>query len=463
MEGKNFSESHLFNSYVYQQLLRYFPGINWKHFPSLGVEDLSKTNSSPCEFHAESKPKTRAKQLIKNSLRILFQSFKLKPEVFIVATWIPRINYFWMTILTRRVIFSSESQFSKIKSSHTEIETDRWLFAKEFDSNFIKACSEIIDRIAPLSLTTGFKNELHAIEEQGLNYYPEYVISNQHHCTGNDAQRIWFGVFGNANNQLNIIQHGGAYGCYESQWSAYTEMRISRVFMSWGWSALNPSVGTNVDVPALRLMTNKRKTGVRKRSDGGILFLLCPEPGYNSLFLPSQPYGPNEYLRYLHGILELMQSCNPSTTSKLSIRRQNQRNMLTSSFFSKFLPQVKQDDSTKLCFENWNLIVSTYNGTNSLESLLSGVPCVFYWDKNYSSFNKVSAPLFRRLQEVGVLHFSAESAKPILEMDNLSRKTWWSSSDVTEAVSNFLRFFGWTSGGNLGFSKILAKQINAKP
>jgi putative transferase (TIGR04331 family) len=233
--------------------------------------------------------------------------------------------------------------------------------------------------------------------------------------------------------------------------------------MSWGWSALNPSVGTNVDVPALRLMTNKRKTGVRKRSDGGILFLLCPEPGYNSLFLPSQPYGPNEYLRYLHGILELMQSCNPSTTSKLSIRRQNQRNMLTSSFFSKFLPQVKQDDSTKLCFENWNLIVSTYNGTNSLESLLSGVPCVFYWDKNYSSFNKVSAPLFRRLQEVGVLHFSAESAKPILEMDNLSRKTWWSSSDVTEAVSNFLRFFGWTSGGNLGFSKILAKQINAKP
>ena len=194
MEGKNFSESHQFNTYIYQELLRYFPGINWKHFPSPEADDLSKTKSAPSDLHTQRKTKTRTKQLIKHPLRILFRSFRLKPEVFIVANWIPRINYLWMSILTGRVIFSSESQFSKIKSSHARIETHRWLFAKEFDSNFTKACSEIIDRIAPLSLTKGFKNALNAIEKQGLSYSPEYVISNQHHCTGSDAQRIWFGV-----------------------------------------------------------------------------------------------------------------------------------------------------------------------------------------------------------------------------------------------------------------------------
>jgi putative transferase (TIGR04331 family) len=461
MESKSFSESHEFNSFVYQQLLRYFPTVSWRQFPSPKVEPRSKADLKSSNFQPKLNLKIRTKQILKYPLQVLIRNFKLKPKVFLVANWIPRVNYFLISVLTRKFIFSSETLISRIENYCAKSETPNWLFARDNDSSFTKACIEIVNNTIPKSLTGDFREIIRNIEKEGLDYYPKVVISNQHHCTGNDAQRIWFGFFGNKNNQLSIIQHGGAYGCYKFHWSAFVETRISSVFMSWGWSALDQSETRNINVPALRLMMNQKDAQVRERTEEKLLFLLCPEPGYNSLFLPSQPYGSNEYLRYLYGIHELMQTVSLTGDAEFYFRRQNQKNFLTSVFFDNFHPEVREDNTPLLVFENWDLIISTYNGTNSLESLLSGVPCIFFWDQHYSSFTELSAPLFKRLEEVGVLHFSAHSAKVVMEMDHSSRKAWWESSEVTEAVSDFLRFFGRTSGGNTGFSKILSRQINS--
>ena len=461
MEGKNFSEDHDFNSFVYEQLLSYFPSIRRKQFPG---DTLGQTRgSSPSPTYSFTLPRFQpgVRRTLKYAFLILSRRLRLKPNIFITASWIPKINYMWTSLFTRRLVFSSENHFSKINSSPTRVDALSWLSAEKSESSFIRACIEIINQVIPSSLVEDFKATLHAIEKAGLNYSPQLVISNQHHCTGSDLQRIWFGIFGNNHNQLTIIQHGGTYGTYKFQWAAYVEMRISRVFMCWGWSALDRSNNRILNTPALRLIKKRKARGDRKISSGKTLILLSPEPGYNSLYLPSQPYGPNEYLRYLYGILELIKTVDTKTSSKFCIRRQNHRNFLTSTFFTTFHPAISEESESQLDFENWDLIVSTYNGTNSLECLLSGKPCIFYWDSNYASFTELSAPIFKRLENVGILHFTPESAKAILEMSENFRKEWWSSPEVTEAVTNFLTFFGNTNGGNLSFSKILSAQISS--
>jgi len=111
---------------------------------------------------------------------------------------------------------------------------------------------------------------------------------------------------------------------------------------------------------------------------------------------------------------------------------------------------LNQQEIDQLKVSNFNhaeILVSTYNGTNSLECLLTGRPTIFYWQPEYADYSEIMAPVIKKLREAGVLIEECETLVETLLMESTEIIRWWTTTKVQLAVREYLSLFGNIDGG----------------
>ena len=80
-----------------------------------------------------------------------------------------------------------------------------------------------------------------------------------------------------------------------------------------------------------------------------------------------------------------------------------------------------------------------------METLALEFPTIIFWNPKFWELRDTEKPYFEKLREVGILHFTPESAaKKINEIStNLSK--WWNDNDVEYARNEFCNRYVRTS------------------
>jgi putative transferase (TIGR04331 family) len=466
MEDKKFGSDDYFNSYVYEKIIDYFPNIQCRQSgePIQEVDNRSLGSKHRIET-------LRKKIVVKKGyflpwvlstfIRALFDTlFRRtriikKQEIFIVANWLPIRAMLKLSIKCKKIVIPNNLTFPQPKL----LKSGKVLGAVvlqnfEPQSRFEEFLRLNLFTFFPSSILGDFQSQIQFIKRNNLDFTPKLTLSNLEHCTGADYVRIWFGLYGNSEGQLHILQHGGGYGQFKSHWSAFLEQRIARKFLCWGWASLSSDQTKYINIPALRL--NKPNSPVARNTEVEILLLLSPELRFTSLPLPSQPYNSNLHKAYLDHISEMIGKLDKTALEKLKIRAQSSYFPMTNEYFKTHHPNISlayEQGSPE--FSSASLLISTYNGTNSLECLKSGQPTIYFWDKRYSDYTEQALPYLNELARTGVLQTDPAKAAELLNMDSSSLLTWWNSIDVQSAINSYLSKFGETEGGIEKWSSII--------
>lgn len=461
MEDKRFGYSEYFNSFIYENIISYFPNLSCRQI-SEPIQSEVRPTENPI-----TKVFLRSQYLLpwfKNALkRNLFNAFirrtrlLARQEVFIVASWLSLRALLSLSWKVKRIVIPNNIAFPppNIRIINSNIDP---VYISNFvpRNSFEEFLRTNLFSLFPSSILGDFQNQLQYIKDENLDFIPKVTLSNLHHCTGYDYVRIWFGLYGNKKGQLYVMQHGGTYGQFNFQWSEFFEQRVARKFLCWGWADLNENQTKYINVPALRLC--KISLPNISKNKGPILLLLSPELRMTGLPLLSQPYNSNLQKLYLNRIFEFTRQLDKTNLEKLKLRPQSNYLEMTSEYLKKYGPSLSLDDHKSAHkLSKAFVLISTYNGTNSLECLKSGRPTIFFWDRRYSNYAQGAQPYLNELERTGVLQYEPSEAAALLNRDPASLLRWWQSTEVQKAICAYLTKFGDSSGGAKKWASIVSK------
>jgi len=457
LETNRISEDPEFYSYVLESISKHFPNIEVVYNETTEIYEPPLEEIQRTQIKLTKRLSLKFTILTKQVLSNLYKKYHktLNPSgLYLIAQWIPARTWLSLSIRTRSIVLPIERAFNREFQPFSESRTrENWITYAHPDNQIEKLILQIVEKSIPRSLLEDFREHLGMIQEMRLDFYPQVLISNLDHCTGSDLKRIWFGMYGQKARTFSIMQHGGAYGCYKDQLSFFFEKRVSDIFFAWGWERIIEDGMTVKNIPSLRFLKNSFP---KYQTSAPIYLMLCPEPEFPTIHFPSQPSASTGYLRYLFELNNLLNGMQISESSRVHVKTQSRRTKITSAFFQNYQPEIKVDKTSKMNEINSRFLISTYNGTNSIECLLSGIPTIFYWMPEYCNFSEEADKVFTLLRASGILHSQKETALQILNLSPNDRKLWWDSPEVQSARERFLATFGDTKGGSRRFCEIIA-------
>jgi putative transferase (TIGR04331 family) len=237
--------------------------------------------------------------------------------------------------------------------------------------------------------------------------------------------------------QLNIIQHGGNYGCDQWYVEKY-EVDIADRFFSWGWK--------NEKSKVQPMFFNKRvyqfpKTFKNsKRLSYISLDLLEMARGYN-LPLPSRMK-----THYKQDINEFLYSIKNDIRKVTWLRGFKNHSYIYEYYKDKY-PEVNIDNtfgqkrSVERMVENTRLFVVNYNSTICQEIIASNLPIIMCWKEDLFPIRESAQPFYKLLEEQNIFHSSPESAAKHVNKiwDNV--EDWWFNPKTQKVKDVFCENF----------------------
>ena len=93
----------------------------------------------------------------------------------------------------------------------------------------------------------------------------------------------------------------------------------------------------------------------------------------------------------------------------------------------------------------YRLCLITYNSTTMLETLSSNFPSLIVLDPKYFEIREEAKDILNKLQEVGILHYSYDSAISFIVKVEKDINKWWLDYKLQSAVKKFCNSYAYTS------------------
>ena len=114
-------------------------------------------------------------------------------------------------------------------------------------------------------------------------------------------------------------------------------------------------------------------------------------------------------------------------------------------------------DQLKEC----KLAIVTMNETTILECFVGNIPTIAFWNTNFWKLRSSAQPYFDKLHEVGILHYTPQSAAELVNEIYEDPMKWWMQPEIQEAKDTFCYHFARTSDDALDqLAKFLKKEYD---
>ncbi len=247
----------------------------------------------------------------------------------------------------------------------------------------------------------------------------------------NDHTKFWVSEKVENGSKLIIEQHGGNYGMGEFSFNESHELRVSDIYLSWGWQ--------NDELKIRNIAHPKLKSKLKSSIDGGIYQILMSLPRY-SYRIYSVPIASQVY-EYENDQVLFSKSLNNELQKKLKVRlHSNLRGYDQAKRFKDMAPKINLTDTKKNIYEDITqnrITVCTYNATTILECIAANIPTVMFWNPNHWELNKYSKPYFEALKKVDVLHDDPILAAKFINKNWDNIEDWWHMKETQEVLLQF--------------------------
>jgi putative transferase (TIGR04331 family) len=266
------------------------------------------------------------------------------------------------------------------------------------------------------------------------------IIFTQTGYQFNDLFKIWCAEKKEQKKAIFIIgQHGGNMGISKQSQSEDHQLKIANYFLSWGWS--RKGFDNIRKISSLTLSTNLIKT----KSNRKIILLPGSYPRY--FYCNYSVPIAGQAMSYFEDQIKLFQQLKKNLKKNIFIRLNgndiDQLNIIKREKLDKFIVSNRKNFDKEI--SKYNMCLVTYNSTVMLETLAANFPTIIILDPRYFQIRNEAKNKLKKLHEVGVLHYSYESAIDLTLKVESSINQWWANNKLQNAVKEFCSFYACSS------------------
>jgi putative transferase (TIGR04331 family) len=228
-----------------------------------------------------------------------------------------------------------------------------------------------------------------------------------------------------------VAQHGAQYGVNQFYLNRNEEETSDR-FFTWGWSLNKIHYQGVCLLPKLKVRTLE--------SNGILIVQKCID---NRINLHDEYYN---YELYFQNQLNLIKSLNKKIRNNLVVRLMSgfrNEEGYESKRLLNFNCKINIDFGHKpfsKVFDNYNLLVFTYDSTAFYEAIISNRPCLLVLLDPYYITSK-SKPFFDQLNKIGIVHYDFNSASVFINSNYNTIFDWWNLYSVQKSILEFTKQF----------------------
>tara|TARA_A100001015_G_scaffold238243_1_gene271159 strand:+ start:44 stop:1777 length:1734 start_codon:yes stop_codon:yes gene_type:complete len=305
---------------------------------------------------------------------------------------------------------------------------------------FEKILSKIIKYQIPCSILENLFKNIEFIKKK----YPknQKKISSSISFWDDDLVKIWIALSIENKTKFFPRQHGGSYGTDLIHINEHLEKNIGHKFISWGWKDKKVKA-----LPSIEQNLNFRKKEINLDSNFSlnskdILMIVSPANRY-SKNIYSSPMG-DEWYFHNKKILNFSKNYSKIFKGNLVVRTLDYFESwnLTANLKS-ISPKIKVVSRGKIQeqIKDFSLIIGTNPSTTMYDILISGKPCIFFWENKLWPSRPKAKKYFELLRKEKILFFDEKAAIKHLKTINKSKSDWWGDKKRQKAIQNFLNNF----------------------
>jgi len=364
----------------------------------------------------------------------IYLSFLQKLKIDIKLGYFPHFNFY---------------RFDNKKKSKSNHDIRKLIKFEKTDNEFQLFLNKLIPIFFPNIYIEDFRNIKKTITKK-FNKNPKIIFtSNAYH--GDDAFKIWCAEKKEKGSKLIIGQHGGVMGLSLNNQSEDHQLKIADVYCSWGWS--RKGFHNICKMPSLQLS----QISLQPKQNGKILLVLPSYPRYFYQNFNVPIAGQSK--SFFCDQIEFAQMLNKNLRESIFIRTQgndiDELSVISKAKLDKFLVSNRIKLSKQL--SKYRLCLITYNSTTMLETLSSNFPSLIVLDPKYFEIRNDAKEILNKLQEVGILHYSYDSAISFIVKIEKDISKWWFDYKLQAAVKDFCNSYAYTSSN---FESEWKKKIN---
>ena len=377
---------------------------------------------------------------------------KIKNMIMIATSLLSRNNnyFFSKTYLSKVDLIKLQFKLGQIPvvyqedySSELEIQQHfRNITLSGFKSNstFEKFAKEVIPSQIPIAYLEGYKKITQRTNNIRWPKNPKLIWTSNSYFM-DEIFKFWTAEKVDKGAPLVIGQHGGHYGQGLFSFTEYHELKICDHYFSWGWGDGNDKV-----IP-IGTVKKPIKNKSKELKNNSILFLISGTSRYPS-GIASMPIS-SQWVDYLDDQMEFYENMPAHISSHVTIRlyphdyEWSQFKRWKDRFPDSKIDECKEEFNKVIA--NTKLFISGWNTTTYLESMLSNIPTVIFWNPKYFELRDDAKGLFEELKKVGILHDDPISA--VKHVNNIYNDidAWWNRPDVISARNKFTNKYAYSN------------------
>ena len=369
------------------------------------------------------------KSIIKRMLSMI--SKFSNPSYFFIASYLGRYEQGKLEIALRQL----PTFFSEINLPVVEVDPKlrRGLSMKGARGEF----ESLLETFIPEQMPSAYVENYQEIQEMVYSHYPKKpkVIFTANAYCRNEMFKCWVADQVEHGVKFVVGQHGGHFGTGLWNWTEEHQINIADQFITWGWTT--PDEPKAQPLPAGRLFRIKRD--LRPNFQGHILWVWCGLPRY-SYWMCSMPVAA-QFSNYLEDQICFVKKLSHDARRLLLLRyypkdygwgevkKMRELNLGIQDYYGE---QTMEDQLNQS-----RLFVGTYNATTYLESLVSDLPTILFWNPNHWELRPSAQSFFDKLRTAEILHDTPESAAQKVNAIYSDPVTWWKTPEVQDAKNHF--------------------------
>ncbi|MCW8901344.1 MAG: LIC12162 family protein [Gammaproteobacteria bacterium] len=424
-------KSDIWNHRLYSSILKFLK------FEKISFIKTSK-NISKWQMNKASEKKNILSK-IKNMMIVATSLFSRNKNYFFSSTYLSKIDNIKLQLKLGQVPVIYQEHYSS-ESVSQQYFRKMTLSGFKCNSTFEQFAKEVIPMQMPTAYLEGYKELSERTNNIRWPKVPKLIWTSNSYFM-DEIFKFWTAKKVEKGVPLVIGQHGGHYGQGLFSISEYHELKICDHYLSWGWGN-----GADKVIPVgtvKKPIKNKRK----KQDDKPILFLITGTSRYSG-GIASLPIS-SQWIDYLDDQMEFYENLPVQISSNVIIRlyphdyEWSQFERWKDRFPDSKIDECKEEFNKVIA--NTKLFISGWNTTTYLESLLSNIPTVIFWEPEYFEIRDDAKGFFEKLKKVGILHDDPISAVNHVKKIWGDIDSWWEHPDVISARSEFTDKYAYSN------------------
>ena len=315
-------------------------------------------------------------------------------------------------------------------------------------NNVSRIASLMLFDLLPICFLEGFKSINKIVKQQPWPQKPKFIFTSNNFDTDEifkfyTASKVEIGC------PYFVGQHG-SHGVSRNHNDPSNEEITADKFITWGWID-----GLPQHIPAFVFKTACRKTR-HYNPQGGLLLIELHSPQRLNTWDETA-----EFSNYYAEQQIFARALTSKAKQHLTIRLHGAYKYLKwneQARWQAFDPSLKIDTGNvaiqKLIARS-RIVVHSYDSTGIIETLNQNIPTLAFWQNGLDHLRDSAKPYYQSLVDIGIIHFSAQSAADKVNEIWDNAECWWAGSEIQEARKKFCDRYSKSSQNPISDLKLI--------